>query len=119
MRRVFAFAVPLLGLVSYIGVAAAAPSDIIVILGVGPQNPPLRTIAPPAVRSGGAYGGGLIEFLITGGTSSAPVSRPVYVPSPFSQAPGAAPMRQLAALAPPRQETQQAIEGEPSSEYRR
>jgi lipoprotein-anchoring transpeptidase ErfK/SrfK len=28
-------------------------------------------------------------------------------------------MRQLAALAPPRQETQQAIEGEPSSEYRR
>ena len=119
MRRVFAFAVPLLGLVSYISAAAAAPSDIIVIPGVGPQNPPLRTIAPPAARSGGAYGGGLIELLITGGTSSAPVSRPFYVPRPFSQAPGAAPMRQLAALAPPRQETQQAIEGEPSSEYRR
>jgi lipoprotein-anchoring transpeptidase ErfK/SrfK len=119
MRRVFAFAVPLLGLVSYIRAAAAAPLDIIVIPGVGPQNPPLRTIAPPAARSGGAYGGGLIELFITGGTSSAPVSRPVYVPRPFSQAPGVAPMRQLAALAPPRQETQQAIEGEPSSEYRR
>jgi lipoprotein-anchoring transpeptidase ErfK/SrfK len=119
MRRVFAFAVPLLGLVSYISAAAAAPLDIIVIPGVGPQNPPLRTIAPSAARSGGAYGGGLIELLITGGTSSASVPRPVYVPRPFSQAPGAAPMRQLAALAPPRQETQQAIEGEPSSEYRR
>ena len=115
MRRVFAFAVPLLGLVSYISAAAAAPSDIIVIPGVGPQNPPLRTIAPPAARSGGAYGGGLIELLITGGTSSAPVSRPFYVPMPFSQAPGAAPMRQLAALAQPRHETQQAVEGEPSS----
>ena len=38
---------------------------------------------------------------------------------PSSQASEAAPTRQLAALAPPRPETQQAIEGEPSSEYRR
>jgi lipoprotein-anchoring transpeptidase ErfK/SrfK len=119
MRRVFAFAVPLLGLVSCIGAAAAATSDIIVIPGVGPQNPPLRTTAPPAARSGGAYGGGLIELLLTGGTNSRPRIQPVYVPRPSWQAPGAAPIRQLAALAPPQQETQQAIEGEPSSEYRR
>jgi len=118
MRRVFAFAVPLLGLVSCIA-AAAATSDIIVIPGVGPQNPPLRTTAPPAARSGGAYGGGLIELLLTGGTNSRPRIQPVYVPRPSWQAPGAAPIRQLAALAPPQQETQQAIEGEPSSEYRR
>ena len=119
MRRVFAFAVPLLGLVSCIAAAAAATSDIIVIPGVGPQNPPLRTTAPPAARSGGAYGGGLIELLLTGGTNSRPRIQPVYVPRPSWQAPGAAPIRQLAALAPPQQETQQAIEGEPSSDYRR
>jgi len=119
MRRVFAFAVPLLGLVSYIGVAAAATSDIVVIPGVGPQNPLPRSAAPPAARSGGAYGGGLLELFITGGTNSAPVSRPLYVPRSSSQATEATPMRQLAALAPPRPETQQALEAEPSNEYRR
>jgi lipoprotein-anchoring transpeptidase ErfK/SrfK len=119
MRRVFAFAVPLLGLVSYIGAAAAAPSDIVVIPGVGPQNPPPRTAAPPAARTRGAYGGGLFELFLSGGSISPPRSRPVDAPRPSSQAPEAAPMRQLAALVPPRQETQQAIEAEPSSEYRR
>jgi lipoprotein-anchoring transpeptidase ErfK/SrfK len=119
MRRVFAFTVPLLGLVSYIGAAAAAPSDIMVIPGVGPQNPPPRTAAPPAARPQGAYGGGLFELFITGGSNSPPRSRPVYSPRPSSQAPEATPMRQLAALVPQRQETQQPIEAEPSSEYRR
>ncbi len=118
MRRVLAFAVPLLGFVSYIGAAAATTSDIIVIPGVGPQNPPPRTAAPPVARSGANYGGGLIELILTGGTSS-PASRPVYVLRPSWEASETAPTRRLAALAPPRQETQQAIEGEPSSEYRR
>ena len=117
MRRVYAFAVPLLGLVSYVGVAAAATSDIIVIPGVGPQSPAPRAVsAPPAVRPSGAYGGGLIELFLTGGARAAPASRPAYAPGPSSGAADPAPMRRLAALAPPRQE---AIEAEPSSEYRR
>ena len=66
MRRVLAFAVPLLGFVSYIGAAAATTSDIIVIPGVGPQNPPPRTAAPPVARSGANYGGGLLELILTG-----------------------------------------------------
>jgi lipoprotein-anchoring transpeptidase ErfK/SrfK len=120
MRRVLAFAVPLLGLVSYIS-AAAASSDIAVIPGVGPQNPsPRAAYAAPPPRQAGAYGGGFIEFLMTGGTSPPSTSRPVYVPRPSSQAPEAAPMRQLAALAPPRQQDgQPTVESEPSSEYRR
>jgi len=119
MRRVFAFAVPLLGLVSYIGAAAAAQSDIMVIPGVGPQSPPPRTAAPPAARTQGNYGGGLLELFVTGGSNSPPQSRPVYSPRPSSQAPEASPSRQFAALAPQQQAAQQAIEAEPSSEYRR
>ena len=115
MRRVFAFAVPLLGLTSYMDAAAAATSDIIVIPGVGPQNPPPRAVSAAPAPKGGGYGGGLIELFMTGGSSPAPAPRPIYVPRPSSQA-EPAPMRQLAALAPQRQE---AIEGEPSPEYRR
>jgi lipoprotein-anchoring transpeptidase ErfK/SrfK len=119
MRRVFAFAVPLLALVSYIDVAAAATSDIVVIPGIGPQNPPPRYAAPRPARPQGNYGGGLLELFVTGGSNSPAVSRPVYVPRPSSQAPEAAPLRQFAALAPQQQTTQQTVEAEPSSEYRR
>jgi lipoprotein-anchoring transpeptidase ErfK/SrfK len=118
MRRVFALAVPLLALVSYIDAAAAATSNIVVIPGIGPQNPPPRYAAPPAARPQGNYGGGLIELFVTGGSNSPPVSRPVYVPRPSSATPAAPPSRQFAALAQ-QQATQQAVEAEPSSEFRR
>jgi lipoprotein-anchoring transpeptidase ErfK/SrfK len=114
MRRVFALVIPLVGLVFTSGAAIASPSDILVIPGVGPRLPAPRQASPPppAPRSGG-LGGGLLEFMATGGTGAAPpaYARPAPRPAAAAEA-----NRQLAALAPA---APSAIEGQPGAEFQR
>ncbi len=104
MRRVFAFLIPVLLTLS--GTAHAASPDSLVIPGIGP---PVVSAAPARRSPSGGLGGGLIEFLVTGGGGgSAP--RAAAIPP----APAPAPLRQLA-LAP----SGEAPQAQPSEEYRR
>src|SRR5579883_1435033 len=63
---------------------ASAAQRIVVIPGVAPadaaETAPLPAV-PPAPPVKGAYGGGFIEFLITGNSGGEPVSRPAAASS--------------------------------------
>jgi lipoprotein-anchoring transpeptidase ErfK/SrfK len=114
MRRVFAFSLPFCLILP--GAAGAASVDSLVIPGIGPPVAPAHAAPRPA---GGGLGGGLIEFLVTGGDGADPAPRdrprpaapapthPVYSPP--------APPQQVSALAP----TNESVTAQPSEEFRR
>jgi lipoprotein-anchoring transpeptidase ErfK/SrfK len=109
MRRVLAFSLPLI--LTLPGSALAVSPDNLVIPGVGP---PVAPNAPGRRAPANGLGGGLIEFLVTGGDSVSP-PRPTLATPPLAVMAAPAPLRQVAALAP----SDADLGAEPSEEYRR
>ncbi|HLJ70073.1 MAG TPA: L,D-transpeptidase [Roseiarcus sp.] len=115
-------------LVSNVGAASAA-QHIVVIPGVGPgdatQPGPLPPV-PPAPPVKGAYGGGFIEFLITGDSGGQSVSRPAassYATPVYGPPPAPAYSNEAVAALPepaPANEPDLAVRREsPAPEFRR